>query len=97
MFLANWKANAKDHLTFIKRTMTRDFRPSLGFFIDQLHLGPWLTAQARFAFGVALAEKINAKAAKICFRVVNGPTETEYEVKNSPTFFLWSKCMVWGY
>jgi hypothetical protein len=46
------------NITVFKGTVARDFRP-LVFFINQSHLGPWLTGWNRFAYGFVFAEKID--------------------------------------
>jgi hypothetical protein len=63
---------------------------SWDFFIDQPHVGPWLTGYNRFAYGFARFVKISAskKVAKIGFSSVNDTAEAENEVLNSPTFLL---------
>jgi hypothetical protein len=70
----------------IKGTVSRDFWLSV-FCINQTHIGPWLTSQNRFAYGIVFAEVFDAKLAKIGFRGVNYPAETEIFFQNSQTFF----------
>jgi hypothetical protein len=72
----------------IKGTVSQDFRLSV-FFINQTHIlvGPWLTGQNRFAYGFVFAEIFDAKVAKIGFRGVNDPAETNF-FSEFPNFFL---------
>jgi hypothetical protein len=47
---------------FIKRTVSRDFRP-----YQTIPLQPWFTGWSRFAYGIVFAEKIYTEIAKIGF------------------------------
>jgi hypothetical protein len=73
-------------LATFKGTVSRDFRLSVCF-INQTHIGPWLTGQNLFSYGFVFAEVFNAKVANIGFRWVNDPAETEFFFRIPKLFF----------